>query len=160
MKVDNMGRFRFIGYLISILGLILVINGLVKTYEYAKFYNESPEIIFEQHKDMNKFLYRTMSIKDDSILELSHALFSGNKTIAKIKSIKDTNINIKLIKKTGKAKILLWEVNQKTAILKELSQNEEVILIKSGEYQVIFLGQFFTGRVILDLVEGEIQHFL
>lgn len=151
MKIQNKGKF--IAYIISTLCLILLINGIVKSFKYGVFYNKSPKIINEQYKDMHKALFSSKSIESNNI-KSTFVLLSGNITIANIKSINDTKINMKLTTKTGKAKVLLWDDSKRIVIFKELSDDEEEISIKPGEYQVIVLGQWFTGRVTLN-TKGE-----
>lgn len=84
-------------------------------------------------------------------------LLSGNVTVGNIKNNNDTKINVKLIAKTGNAKVLLWDDKKEVVISKELSQDEKEISIEPGEYQVIIVGQWFTGQVILNSKDAKIS---
>lgn len=153
MKIQN--KRKFITYTIAILSLILLVRGVVESFKYSKLYNSVTEEVIREYNDTHKMLWSTTLIEDNSI-KSTLVLLSGIKLIGNIKIDSDTTINLKLSTKTGKVKVVLWDEKEEIVVSEKLLQDEEELSIKPDEYQIIIIGQWFTGEFILNTKGAEI----
>ena len=153
MKIQN--KRKFITYTIAILSLILLVRGVVESFKYSKLYNSVTEEVIREYNDTHKMLWSTTLIEDYSI-KSTLVLLSGITLIGNIKIDSDTTINLKLSTKTGKVKVVLWDEKEEIVVSEKLLQDEEELSIKPDEYQIIIIGQWFTGEFILYTKGAEI----
>lgn len=147
MRIKN--KSKLISYIMFILSLILIIKGFASSYKYSGYYDKAPEVIVNEYNNLNEFLFSSEIVEDNSF-KSNFLLLSGSVVLGNINSSDTDIINVKLVRRTGKVKLLLWDEKNNVLISKNLSNSEEEIGIKPGEYQVIIVGKWFTGKIVFN----------
>lgn len=78
-------------------------------------------------------------------------LLNGCSQMSKIDLQSNTMISVTGVSWTGKAKLMLLDCNHHVTFFKTISQETDTITVLPGNYQVVVVGYWFSGSVLLEI---------
>ncbi|MEG2363261.1 MAG: hypothetical protein RSC26_07125 [Terrisporobacter sp.] len=141
-KTDKLKYFR---YIILIVVAIFLIKGFYKSYTSSLIYDQSANVISQEQKDTNYFLYNTSEKINNTKINENFILLSGTITLCEITTTNNINLNTSV--KTGNLKVMILNNNDDVILFEKLEDGSIDIDINPGTYKIIAIGKWFTGRL-------------
>ncbi len=153
MKITKKKVFVFIGIILFIINSIMVIKFFTNSYKYSKYYNYiNNEIVNFKNFNNNEMLSSTEVETNDKLESIYLRGYSGVSKYEDVELLKDEDVKIN--KKIGKVKIILEDKNKSDNNIIVLDNVKKENKIPKGEYNVIIVGKWFTGKIIFKKNNG------
>lgn len=125
--------------------LILLLIGYIKLTNYSQIYDQSiNEILAIQPKEF--FLINTKTV-DSKVWTSKYVLFSGVQNMGTFQSKEKLKINITT--KKGESRVILVDtLNHEMWV--DVSGEENIIDTNNKEYDVLVVGKYFVGNIVLE----------
>ena len=136
---------RYICPILLLLSLSLLADGIHKSFTYSKIYYSEPEIIATQSE--TGFVWSSIVERQEDTVTAKLHVLNGCETIDSFECASPTNLSLSMRKSTGKAKIMLLDSDGTIAFFAPLTADAQSFSLESGEYQLIAIGAWFSGKI-------------
>lgn len=139
---------HYLSRFIVVISMLLLAKNVYKSFTYSEIYEKSPEEIAAQSDVGSAWGVTVVTLQDHEITAKLRGL-NGCHPIETVNFTDKTTIFLSGITRKGNAKVMLLDKNHDIAAFTTVSDDQEDFVIEPGEYQIVAVGLWYSGKIIL-----------
>lgn len=142
--------FQIVQWIVFIYAIIFLAGGVFKAFTYSGYYDEPAKTMLTEHNGDQQFLWHMVS-EMSGALQADLVMFSGNSEVGKLTVAQNGTLTITPTVRTGKAKVLLLNRENKIVFSGEPARSGQAVSVTPGTYRAVIVGRWFTGNILFEM---------